>query len=157
MNSYTATELRNRYRAAVQDAQAARAFGEHMDAYTGDGALHLGYKAAARALVARYEWIPLVKLSYVQAAMQLFREAVRRDPTQFEVRFLRFSIQHYLPAFLGQSGDLHDDKAFLLKHIGEHSRWDLTAAEAREMAGFLIESKRLSATELQLLRQTLHV
>jgi hypothetical protein len=42
------------------------------------------------------------------------KKAIARDPLNLEMRFIRYSIQSNLPAFLGYRDELDTDKQFLL-------------------------------------------
>ena len=155
MNSFAPQDLRSWYRAAVPDEAAASAFWDRLAGYRGEDPLVLGYRAAARCLMARTVWNPWLKLTYVQEAMGLFREAVRRNPEHLEVRFLRFSIQHHLPAFLNESRELAADRQALLAQLPHYPDWNLSAEEAAEFVRFFEESGRFSPAELAQARAAL--
>lgn len=148
MSTFATPDLRQWYRAAVQDEAAARAFWERLASYRGQDVRTLGYRAAARCLMARATWNPFLKLSYVQEAMSLFRAALRPEPDHLEVRFLRFSIQHNLPAFLNESQELAADRQALLDLLPHYRRWDLSEEEVAAFLGFFETSGRFSPAEL---------
>jgi hypothetical protein len=49
--------------------------------------------------------------------MKTLSKAIAADPANPEIRFLRFSIQYYVPAFLGFSKNLDEDKKVIVQHF----------------------------------------
>ncbi|CAM6004749.1 unnamed protein product [Sphagnum balticum] len=43
-------------------------------------------------------------------------EAIARAPQDAEIHFMRFMLEHNIPAFLGMSGDIRSDLAFVFDH-----------------------------------------
>lgn len=148
-------QLRIWYEKAVQDGDDAEQFWKRMADYRGLHGATLGYKAAARALLARYAWNPYNKLTYLKESMALFRKAVRLDPQNIEIRFLRFAIQHYIPGFLDQSENLEEDKDIMSAHLHRYADFDLKEAHAHTFIRFFEESGRFEEEELASLRQQL--
>ncbi len=114
--------------------------------------LLIGYRAALEALKAKHAFNPYNKMSYLKKAQKTFEQAIKLSPEDVEVRFLRFSVQHYLPAFLGASKNLEEDKIAILKNI-QHP--DLDKDVRTTVARFMIESKRCNAVEQQALQAVL--
>lgn len=75
------------------------------------------YQASAKALLANYSWNPVSKISYLKEAKMLLAEAVQRDKTNIEIRFLRFYIENSIPAILGLSKNLEEDKMVILDNL----------------------------------------
>ncbi len=150
-------QLRAAYQAAVQDKAAAEHFWQEMAPYKGEEAIVLAYKASARALLARFDWNPYNKLSYLKEAMKMYRRAVKRHPTNIEIRFLRFAVQHYLPEFLGESQDLAEDKEVLQTYLPHYTSFHLDKEHVQSFVQFFAESKRFSESELVSLRTQLSI
>ena len=74
----------------------------------------LAYKGAAEAIRAR-DASMFNKLTYVQQAARTFDQAVALDGKNPEIRFLRFSVESNLPAFLGLSKHVDEDRALLVE------------------------------------------
>ncbi len=150
----TLEALRSRYQAAVSDAPAAKALWESLqDAAT--EAMELAYRASARALMARHAFNPFDKLAFLKEANRDFRRAVRLDAENIEIRFLRFAIQHYVPAFVGESENLKEDQDQLLANFERFREFDLSLGQARQFWEFFEQSGRFSATELRKLEAIL--
>lgn len=119
---------------------------------SGDG-LMIAYTGTLEALKAKHSWNPYNKIKFVALSQKTMKRAVSRDPVNLEIRFMRFSIQHYTPSFLGFSKDLDEDRKviagqFRLKKFGLAD-----AALVRNIAGFMISSERCSKDELVLFKK----
>jgi hypothetical protein len=152
---FSSSQLRPWYRQAVKDSLAAQRFWNKLKGYRGDHGLNLAYKGVARSLVAKNSWNPMEKLRFLNEAAGFFKQAVRHAPENIEIRFLRFSIEHYTPSFVGLSNHLREDKDVFLTNLHRFAEFELTEEEVRLMANFLEESKRCSRKELENMWQSL--
>jgi hypothetical protein len=141
-------QIRSRYRESVKDRDEAQALWRSLKSSRAKDGVILAYQAATRVLMSHHSWMPLEKLAYLKEAMGLFRQAVRQAPDNVEVRFLRFSIEHSLPAYLSESGDLDEDKATIIAQLHRHAEFDLQAAELKPMFDFFESCERFTPTEL---------
>lgn len=111
-----------------------------------------GYIGALEALKAKHTWNPYFKIKYLNNAEDSFEDAISRDPHSIELRFMRFSVEHNVPGFLGFNKNLVGDKQMLIKQI-VLKNYEHTDKELITMAiKFLIDSKQCTAVE----RITLH-
>jgi hypothetical protein len=78
------------------------------------------YKGANEIIQAKYSLNPIVKLEKFNKGKELIKKAINRDMLNLEIRFIRYSIQSNLPAFLGYHDDLSKDKQFLLDNTMEN-------------------------------------
>jgi hypothetical protein len=74
------------------------------------------YKGANEMMQAKYALNPMVKLDKFNKGKQLMQRAFTRDTLNLEIRFIRYSIQSNLPAFLGYHNELEADKRYLLNN-----------------------------------------
>lgn len=75
------------------------------------------FYASALAFEARESsWIPN-KVSLAKEAYKELNTAVKSDPNNFEIRYLRFSFSCEVPSMLGLSEFVEEDKTYLLNHI----------------------------------------
>lgn len=74
----------------------------------------LAYKGAFEALQAKFSWNAYYQFSQVNKAMKFLERAVEQDPENAEVRYLRFSVNYFLPSFLQKTEALQNDKEKLL-------------------------------------------
>lgn len=152
MSPHNPVALRRQYEQAAANKEAGEKFYNQLHDYKGQDALVLGYKAASEAIKAR-DASMLNKLTYVQQAAQTFEQAVALDPANAEIRFLRFSVESNLPAFLGLSKHVDEDKAFLLTAALQHPRSGLDEEAFRTVRGFLVGRGHVSEAQAEQLAQ----
>lgn len=152
MSSYNPAALRRQYEQAAANKEAGEKFYNLLHDYKAQDALVLGYKAASEAIKAR-DASMLNKLTFVQQAAHTFEQAVALDPTNAEIRFLRFSVESNLPAFLGLSKHVDEDKAFLLAAALQHPRSGLDEEAFRAVRGFLVGRGHVSEAQAEQLAQ----
>ncbi len=73
-----------------------------------------GYQGMAYMIRANYSWNPYNKLSFFFKGRDLLDGAIEKDPTNIELRWLRFCVQTNAPSFLAYSGKTKEDKAIVL-------------------------------------------
>ncbi|MFC7669242.1 hypothetical protein ACFQT0_19205 [Hymenobacter humi] len=145
---YHPTILRRHYEQAAADKTAGEKFYKLLADYNDDDALVLGYKGAAEAIRAR-DASMFNKMTYVQDAARTFEQAVGLDPKNPEIRFLRFSVESNLPAFLGLSKHVDEDKELLLNAALSHPKSGLDAEAFRTVRNFLVERGHVSDEQAQ--------
>lgn len=77
----------------------------------------LCYRGVSEMMGAKYVINPIVKLNKFKKGKTFIEGAVQKDPDNPEIRFLRFSVQTNLPAFLGYHYDIAMDKKKLLDSV----------------------------------------
>jgi hypothetical protein len=145
---YHLPTLRRHYEQAAADKAAGEKFYQLMADYKDNDAVVLGYKGAAEAIRAR-DASMFNKLSYVQAASRTFDQAVALDPNSAEVRFLRFSVETNLPAFLGLSQHVDEDRQLLMQQMLRHPKSGLDAEGFQTVRSFLVSRGHVSEAEAQ--------
>lgn len=83
------------------------------------------YKGVAELMQAKYGMNPVAKLRRFKTGKMWIEKALKEDPDHGEMRFLRFSIQTNLPAFLGYNEQIDVDKKFLLSKVNDFKDLDL--------------------------------
>ena len=145
---YHPATLRRHYEQAAADKAAGEKFYKLLADYNDGDALVLGYKAAAEAIRAR-DASMFNKLTYVQDAARTFEQAVGLAPYNPEIRFLRFSVESNLPAFLGLSKHVDEDKKMLLNAALTHPGSGLEPEAFRTVRNFLVERGHVSDEQAQ--------
>lgn len=105
------------------------------------------YKGAAAAAAPECVTNPATKISWFRKGKALLDDAIKNDPTNFEIRFLRFATQDKSPGFLGYNDNLNEDKNFLIKNLSKGRSLVKDDRVFRMMAGFLEKSKNLNQLE----------
>jgi hypothetical protein len=144
--------LRRHYELAAADKAAGEKFYKLLADYKERDALVLGYKAASEAIRAR-DASMFNKLTYVQDAARTFEQAVSLAPQNPEIRFLRFSVESNLPAFLGLSKHVDEDKEMLLNAALSHPGSGLDSEAFRTVRSFLVGRGHVSESDAQRLNK----
>ena len=100
--------------------------------------LLLGYHGATLLGMARHDPNPFKKMSHFSDGKKLLEKAISRDPNSLELRFLRLTIQTYMPSFLGYDDSKESDKAFLLNNL-DGVKNETFASSVR---GFIAEAEK---------------
>lgn len=119
---------------------------------SGDDPLIIAYRGATEALKAKHAFNPYSKLNYLRKSNESLQKAIEIRPADIEIRFLRFSIQHYLPSFLRASKELQQDKQVIVKHISDQG---LETALRQSIGKFMIESGRCTPQETKQIQEAL--
>lgn len=106
-------------------------------------AILICYKGAAEMMQAKYGYNPINKLKRFKNGKKFIEAAVRKEPENIEIRFLRFAIQTNLPAFLNYRADIEKDKNYLLAKLKETKNKKLK----QTICKYLAVSKHCSAEE----------
>jgi hypothetical protein len=86
----------------------------------------LAYTGAIDALKAKHAFNPFTKFSRVLSSLNTLVRAVNREPNNLEIRFIRFSILHNLPGFLGYGKERNDDMMVIVSQLAkkDYTRYD---------------------------------
>ncbi|WP_207435019.1 hypothetical protein [Sabulibacter ruber] len=137
----------NYYQTAAKDEAIAKKFISLMDKYQGNDPLKLGYKAVSHAIMAKHVWSPINKIKYLRQSAAVFEQAVALDKQDPEVRFLRFSIENYIPRYLNMSPNLEEDKKVFMAAILKHPRSGISSETVKIMRDFLLRKDLLTEQE----------
>jgi len=108
------TEVRILYKEAVNNENSCERLMEISAGSTKESSLLLGYKASGMLLMAKHVFNPFSKMTYFKKGKQMLEKAISLDKDDVELRFLRFTAQTNMPFFLGYSGNIENDKEFIL-------------------------------------------
>ena len=148
-------KVRRTFYAAVEDKSQAEKFLRQMKNEQGISPVHLAYYGSAQTLMGKHAWNPYQKLAHLKSGMQVLSAASRKAPDDLEIRFLRFSIEHYLPSFLGMSKHLDEDRKKIVSLVQRRQYGGLNNEVLKNMLKFVVESDRLEAAELEIIKQAM--
>jgi hypothetical protein len=150
-------KIREDYIAAVTNSNKANDLCVELSSIKNPDALILAYLGSAQAIKAKHAWNPVSKMSYLKEGFNTINKAVIKDPNQLEVRFLRFSLQFYVPDFLGYSKNLKIDKDKIIDLLRkkEVATLKLDKNILKDMVKFMIDSKKCNDQEIAILRKVL--
>ena len=149
---YNVSQLRLQYLQASKEEAVAKEFHKKMSAYHDNNPLVLAYKAASEAVMAKYVWNPYSKLKQVKTANAIFENAVALDKDNPEIRFLRFTLQHYVPRYLNQSPNVEEDKKMIIKSLQAYPNSELSKPLARTIRDFMLTKDHCTEAEKKILR-----
>ena len=93
----------------------------------------LAYEAALEALMAKGAWNPFSKINHVKLSKAIFDQAIKIDPTNIEIRFIRFSVEYHIPKWLGLSKNMQLDKDYIIKNNQSFN----VSCISRDMIGYI--------------------
>lgn len=111
------------------------------------------YAGTLEALKAKHSWNPYNKIQYVKVSLKTLQRAIDADKENLEIRFMRFSIEHYTPGFLGFSKDLELDRKEIIKHYQNQNFGIADNILIKNVAKFMIDSKRCTTEEIKILKK----
>jgi len=110
--------VREHYVSAATSQESADSFYKTFESIsdTHDNKTLLAYKAASIVLLAKYKSGLISKTRLFNRGASLLEVAIKKAPTNYEARLIRFNIQDNVPWITGYTSDIKDDKAFLIKN-----------------------------------------
>lgn len=116
MGSEEIIKLRRIYYKALTNENSIETFFDLGEKHQ-KSALGKAYFGTAKALKARESsWVP-TKVSLASEASELLNKAVKQDPKNTEIRFLRLSFESATPSMLGIDEHIQDDIDFLSENL----------------------------------------
>ncbi|MEX8546344.1 MAG: hypothetical protein V5804_01975 [Mucilaginibacter sp.] len=117
--------------------------------------LILGYFGSLQALKAKDSWNPYKKVKMLTSSHKTMEQAVNASPNDLEIRFLRFSIEFYLPGFLGLSKDMVSDKNMIIHQLKLKNYGLADKDYLKNIIKFMVDSKQCTAQEVAFLHEQL--
>ncbi len=138
--------LRQQLMHAVNNSKTTDSLYNSLATLTNKSPLITGYIGTLQALKAKHHWNPYYKIKYVRDAEKTFAKAVTAEPHDIEIRFLRYSVEHNLPKFLGYSKNMKADRDEMLSLLNKHY-----PADEKQMVitiiNYLLEADKSTNTE----------
>lgn len=101
------------------------------------------YYGGSETLLAKHAGNPFTKLDLLNAGLDKIAYALKKLPNSLEIRFMRFSILHYLPFFLGHDKEREDDLAVIYDLLLKKDYSELDKKTQEGVIKFVLESDRL--------------
>jgi len=147
--------LRKQLITAIGNSQTTDSLYNALDHLPTKTALTTAYMGALDALKAKHSWNPYSKIKYLNTSGKLMQQAVDGDPHNIEILFMRFSIQHNVPGFLGFNKDLVSDREDMINQLTHKNYGTADKELTQSIIKFLIDSKRCTVAEEEKLRKQL--
>jgi hypothetical protein len=150
-------KIREDYIASINSSEKADVLCAQLQSIKNPDALILAYLGSAQAIKAKHAWNPVNKMSYLKQGFKTINQAVTKEPNNLEVRFLRFSLQFYVPSFLGYSKNIESDKDKIISLLQNQKSANLNIDKKiiKDMVNFMIDSQKCDAQEITILRKVL--
>jgi hypothetical protein len=106
-------QLRDCFLGSMQSKGALDSFTSKLEKITAKSPAQECYCGICYGLRTHYTDGMWSKIKLVGKAKDLIDHSIERDPRDPELRFIRLTLEHYLPAFLGMSKDIQRDLAVI--------------------------------------------
>lgn len=77
---------------------------------------HLGYLGGLQTIRANHVFSPISKLNTFNKGKNNIEQAIKKDPNNAELRFIRLSVQKNAPFFLGYKSNIREDTELIKKN-----------------------------------------
>jgi hypothetical protein len=140
---------------ALKSSKTTDSLYKSLDAIKNKSGLVTGYIATLQALKAVHAWNPYLKIKYLNRAEKTYKEAVAADPANIEIRFMRFSVEHNVPGFLGYNKNLTADREQIIAQLKKKNYAPADHEFITTVIKFLLDSKRCTPVENEYLTRQL--
>lgn len=153
-NKYSISEVRRLYHQGVESPDAAQQLHSLVSSPDITDPLLIAYRGGAEALMAKHAWNPYAKLDHLSKSMHILQQAIELSPQQAEIRFIRFSVQYYIPRFLGFSKNLEEDAHVIALQVAQlKNQFDRQTYLG--VCEFMISSGSCTEEDQRMLRQSM--
>lgn len=135
VNATDLETIRKNYDLAVTDKVICKEMINELSNNMGNN-VYLAYLGAFQTIWANHIFNPIAKWNTFKKGKANIEKAVKQDPANVEIRFIRLSIQKNCPGFLGYNDNIKEDKLFL--NIHQNS---ITSSTLMNMVKSLLNSK----------------
>ena len=104
--------VRTNYTASIKDKQLCSRMISELKKKN-DRPINLGYLGGLQTIWANHVFNPINKLKTFKEGKNKIEKAIKLDPENVELRFIRLSIQKNAPLFLGYNSNINSDKEFI--------------------------------------------
>lgn len=151
-------ELRILFYSAVENDDAMQNFKNKLTETFGEyntkmPPIGIAYWGVYRTLIAKHSFNPYTKLKELQKGLEIMETAIKKDENNLEIRFLRFSVLHYIPDFLGYKDEKKEDVQKIPELLRNKDFSILDFKFQKGIAEFMIKSKRIDKENIQKLTE----
>lgn len=137
--TYKITDLRQLYAKGAKDKATCEKLVKHLSIYKGQDPVVLGFEAGVQGLMAKFAWGPYAKIKYLRTSAEMFENVISKHPQVAELRFLRYSLEFFIPRYLNMSGHLNEDKKVFLESLFRYPNSDMDADIYQSIRNFLLK------------------
>lgn len=112
-NEILLNKVRSNYHLFLFNRDFCQATISELEKNKNESVLFLGYLGALQTINANHVSNPITKLKTFKRGKQNIESAVKADPNNVEIRFIRLSVQKNTPTFLGYNVNINEDITFI--------------------------------------------
>ena len=105
--------LRENYQKASSDKEICKKMMNELAKTKNNSPTHLAYLGGVQTIWANHVFSPINKFSTFKKGKKNIEHAIKLEPNNVELRFIRLSIQNNIPHFLGYKSNINEDIAFI--------------------------------------------
>jgi len=154
-------EIRKQFYSAVEDREEAEKLyallnSKSMSSAVSRDPVIKAYKGASETLLGKHYLNPYSKYKYLKSGLEIIAQSVRKDPSNLEIRFIRFSILHYIPSFLGYGEERNEDLKVIYNELKNRDYTRLSKKIQTGIIEFVIRSGRLTSEQESVMNNLLN-
>lgn len=122
--SFNATGLdvvRANYNKLVSDKELCEKMIAELTETKNNSVTHMAYLGGAQTIWANHVFSPISKLNTFKEGKKNIEQAIKKEPDNVELRFIRLSVQKNAPSFLGYKSNINEDTEFIKKNRNQIS------------------------------------
>jgi hypothetical protein len=146
-------QIRKDFYLAIKNGTASEKFYNGLKAKKSSDPTIMAYFGTSQAIRAKHAFNPYNKITYLKSGIKTLEKAVGKSPENLEIRFLRFSLEHYIPSFLGFSKHLETDRKKIVELARQKKFGSMDMPLLLNLVNFMKETKRCSPAEIVILEQ----
>ncbi len=114
--SYNLDLIRANYDKMFLDRELCEKMIDELDREKNNSATYLGYLGGLQTIWANHVFSPISKWNTFKKGKGNIEQAIKIEPDNVELRFIRLSIQKNIPSFLGYKSNIDEDIEFIKKN-----------------------------------------
>jgi hypothetical protein len=159
INPENLKQLREKYYAAVEEEDNLVEYESFLKSFATEknNPIIIAYYAGIEAIKSKHAFWPMTKVKHLNNSLELLEKAIMLDQKNLEIRFMRFSMLHYVPDFLGYGNLKKEDSAVIVKELFKRDFSLIDEETQTGIAEFMINSKRITEAQTIMLKKTFPV
>lgn len=137
--SFHATDLdvvRANYNKLLSDKELCEKMIVELTETKNNSATHLAYLGGLQTIWANHVFSPISKLNTFKEGKKNIEQAIKKEPDNVELRFIRLSVQKNAPSFLGYKSNINEDTEFI-----KENRHQIGSEILQKNIGTLLKTK----------------
>lgn len=108
-------EVRANYTQALSDEKLCKEMIAELEQQKSNSPTHLAYLGGLQTIWANHVFNPISKLRTFSAGKKNIDKAIKAEPDNPELRFIRLSVQQHAPSILGYRSNIREDSELITK------------------------------------------